>query len=314
MKASLSLDLDNQWSYMKTHGDSGWSEYPSYLNVVVPRALSMLEAHGLRITFFIVGMDASLERNHEPLAAIAAAGHEIGNHSHYHEPWLHRRTEEDIEAEIMLAEESILAATGKLPRGFRGPGFVRSPEIYRVLARRGYAYDASTLPTFIGPLARAYYFRSAKLNPEEQRDRTDLFGNFSDGFEPNRPYRIVTEDGLIVQIPVTTMPGLRIPIHVSYLLYLARISPALAISYMRIAFTLCRLTRTPLSMLLHPLDFLGKDDCPALAFFPAMDIDSVVKIRLVDKVLRLMSREFEVHPLIDIASEAQVPVLSAQPE
>ena len=27
--ASLSLDLDNQWSYMKTHGDDGWESYPS---------------------------------------------------------------------------------------------------------------------------------------------------------------------------------------------------------------------------------------------------------------------------------------------
>ena len=29
--ASLSLDLDNQWSYMKTHGDPGWESLPSYL-------------------------------------------------------------------------------------------------------------------------------------------------------------------------------------------------------------------------------------------------------------------------------------------
>jgi hypothetical protein len=37
--ASLSLDLDNQWSYMKTHGDAGWESFPSYLDVVVPRVL-----------------------------------------------------------------------------------------------------------------------------------------------------------------------------------------------------------------------------------------------------------------------------------
>ena len=29
--ASLSLDLDNQWSYMKTHGDAGWEALPTYL-------------------------------------------------------------------------------------------------------------------------------------------------------------------------------------------------------------------------------------------------------------------------------------------
>ncbi len=34
---SLSLDLDNQWSYMKTHGDAGWESFPSYLDLVVPR-------------------------------------------------------------------------------------------------------------------------------------------------------------------------------------------------------------------------------------------------------------------------------------
>ena len=37
--ASLSLDLDNKWSYMKTHGDPGWEGFPSYLDTVVPRFL-----------------------------------------------------------------------------------------------------------------------------------------------------------------------------------------------------------------------------------------------------------------------------------
>ena len=87
--ASLSLDLDNQWSYMKTHGDAGWESFPSYLDVVVPRALEFLKAKGLSITFFIVGQDAALDKNRESLRSIAAAGHEIGNHSFNHEPWLH---------------------------------------------------------------------------------------------------------------------------------------------------------------------------------------------------------------------------------
>ena len=33
---SLSLDLDDMWTYLKTHGDAGWQEYPSYLATVVP--------------------------------------------------------------------------------------------------------------------------------------------------------------------------------------------------------------------------------------------------------------------------------------
>ena len=84
LTASLSLDLDNQWSYMKTHGDPGWRSYPSYLNLLGTRVLEFLKGRGLTITFFIVGQDAALDKNREALASIAAAGHEIGNHSFRH--------------------------------------------------------------------------------------------------------------------------------------------------------------------------------------------------------------------------------------
>ena len=51
--ASMSLDLDNKWSYLKTHGESGWESFPSYLSVVVPRILEFLDEFDLKITFFI---------------------------------------------------------------------------------------------------------------------------------------------------------------------------------------------------------------------------------------------------------------------
>jgi peptidoglycan/xylan/chitin deacetylase (PgdA/CDA1 family) len=86
--ASLSLDLDNQWSYMKTHGDAGWETYPSYFDVFVPHVLGVLRELGLEITVFVVGQDAALERNHAMLRAIADAGHELGNHSFHHEQWI----------------------------------------------------------------------------------------------------------------------------------------------------------------------------------------------------------------------------------
>lgn len=302
MKAALSLDLDNQWSYMKTHGDAGWESYPSYFDMLVPRVMEILEGKRLRITCFIVGLDAAMERNAGALAALAQGGHEIGNHSYYHEPWLHRRSETEIEKEIADAEESIRAVTGRQPRGFRGPGFVNSPTIFRILARRGYVYDASTLPTFIGPLARAYYFRTAKLAKDALNDRGDLYGSVRDALLPNRPYAIITPDGVIQEIPVTTMPGLRIPIHVSYLLYIAAYSEPLALAYFRIALELCRITGTPPSILLHPLDFLGRNDCPALEFFPAMNLNAARKLRFVERVIAMMTGIFEVCPLIEAAT------------
>src|SRR5262249_46460471 len=101
--ASLSLDLDNKWSYLKTHGDAGWDRYPTSLPLVVPRVLDFLASRGLRITFFVVGRDATRPENRSALRSIREAGHEIGNHSFEHEPWLHLYTEPQIEDELARA-------------------------------------------------------------------------------------------------------------------------------------------------------------------------------------------------------------------
>lgn len=284
--ASLSLDLDDEWSYRKTRGDAAWSEYPSYIATVVPRALDLLGRRGLRITWFLVGQDAAFERNHATLRSIAERGHEIGNHSFHHEPWLHLYDEAALDAEIARAEEAILTATGSRPVGFRGPGYSVTQAVVDVLVRRGYQYDASTLPTFIGPLARAYYFATSGLRGKERHQRDALFGSVKDGLRPLRPYRWESAGSSLIEIPVTTMPLLRIPIHVSYLLFLAERAPALVMPYVETALALCGVTRTVPSLLLHPLDFLGGDEVPALAFFPAMSLSAEQKLRWVERVLQ----------------------------
>jgi peptidoglycan-N-acetylglucosamine deacetylase len=305
MKATLSLDLDNKWSYMMVHGDPGWDSFPSYLDVVVPRVLETLGRHDLKITVFIVGQDAALERNHEPLAQIARAGHEIGNHSFHHRPWLHKRTQQEIDDELARAEDAIANATGSPVAGYRGPGYSRSPEILEVLARRGYRYDASPLSTWIGPLARAYYLRSTKLDAAASTERNDLFGSFTDGFGPNRSFVASTPSGPIAVVPVTTMPVFRVPMHVSYVLYLRAISPALARRYIRFALAMCRITRTEPSILLHPLDFIGGDDAPELRFFPGMQLDGEQKRETLDDVLTLLKTHFTIVRMNDYVSVSQ---------
>ncbi|HEX4493059.1 MAG TPA: polysaccharide deacetylase family protein [Acidimicrobiia bacterium] len=292
--ASLSLDLDNEWSYLKTHGDPAWEALPSYLDVAVPRALDLLASHDLTITFFVVGQDAALEKNHEAIAALARAGHEIGNHSFRHEPWMHKYSEAEVRDELGRTEEALSAITGSTPVGFRGPGYCLSPTVLKVLADTGYAYDASTLPTIIGPLARAFYFRSAKLDASQREERGELFGNASEALRPLAPYRWdVGTDGLI-EIPVTTMPAFRVPFHFSYLLYLAGRSPAAARAYFRTALLMCRGARVAPSILLHPLDVIGADDVSSLSFFPGMAMTGKVKRELISGFLALLAERFEI--------------------
>ena len=174
--ASLSLDLDNKWSYMKTHGDAGWESFPSYLDCIVPRALNFLKERNLKITFFIVGQDAHLEKNTEALKQISDANHEIGNHSFNHEPWLHLYSKQELVTEFERTENAIAKITDQKLKGFRGPGYSLSPTVLEVLAERDYEYDCSTLPTYIAPLARAYYFfKSPEMSGEEKRKTQKTF-------------------------------------------------------------------------------------------------------------------------------------------
>ncbi len=94
--ASVSLDLDDQWSYMKVHGDAGWETFPSYLDVFLPIVLDTLEKLDIKITFFIVGQDAAIEKNHSVLRSIVERGHEVANHSFHHESWLNTYSKEKI--------------------------------------------------------------------------------------------------------------------------------------------------------------------------------------------------------------------------
>jgi peptidoglycan-N-acetylglucosamine deacetylase len=290
--ATLSLDLDNKWSYMKTHGDSGWEAYPSYLEVVVPRVLRFLKDRNLTITFFIVGQDAVLHKNHDILKAIADAGHEMGNHSYHHEPWLHLYSPAQVEAEIALAEDAIENATGQRPVGFRAPGYSLSRATLTVLARKNYLYDASTLPNVLAPLARKYYFKTAEFNAEQRHLRSILGGTLRDALRPIQPYRWKMQSATLIEIPVTTMPLFRTPIHVSYLFGLACISRDFAYHYFNTALKLCSLTRTAPSLLLHPTDFLGCDDVSELSFIPGMRLRSEEKLEFVSEILRRLSDQF----------------------
>lgn len=293
--ASLSLDLDNEWSYLKTRGDASWTAFPSYLDVVVPRFLEMLRDFGLRITVFVVGQDAALEKNADALRAIAEAGHEIGCHSFKHEPWLHRYTLAELDHELTSATDAITAATGARPVGFRGPGFSLSRATLETLVRLGYRYDCTTFPTYIGPLARRYYFWTAKLSKAEREQRDALFGSFEDGRRPLHGYVWDLDGRSLVEIPVTTFPVVKLPIHFSYLLYLTQFAPALAEPYFRSALAACRFFGVEPSLLLHPLDFLCADDvAPSLRFFPAMALPLERKLGVLRRLIACYRDSFSI--------------------
>ena len=86
--------------------------------------LSLLEEHGARATFFMVG--TAMERNPEVVARVVRAGHELGNHTYSH-PRMVLKSPATIRREIERAD-SLIRAFGQ-----EGEIFVRPPYGKRLL-------------------------------------------------------------------------------------------------------------------------------------------------------------------------------------
>jgi hypothetical protein len=301
--ASVSLDLDNVWSYLKIHGDDGWELRPSYLATFVPYVLDVLEQERLQITFFVVGADAATPEHGPALQSLVQHGHELGNHSFEHDSWMARYDRSRIEDEIARTEAAILASTGRRPIGFRGPGYAWSVDLLEILSERGYLYDASTLPTYLGPLARAYYLRTTHLSEAERKERAQLFGRLADGLRPVGAYSWKLPNGrTLLELPVTTFPVIKVPFHLSYLMYISRFSERLMAGYLRAALLACRLTGTEPSFLLHPLDLIDAKQEPRLAFFPGMDVPARRKADLFRRAIQMLREHYS---LVNMSTHAR---------
>src|SRR5512141_750071 len=99
--------------------------------MVTPRLLRLLDSHRIRSTFFLVGRN--VERYPALAGEVAAAGHEIGNHSQNHLllPMLPRGM---MLREMDRASQAIHAATGRRPELFRPPMGWFSRSMLRSLA------------------------------------------------------------------------------------------------------------------------------------------------------------------------------------
>ncbi len=298
--ASLSLDLDDAWAYLRTRGESDWSTAPSVLPLAVDRLLPLLAELDLRITVFVVGRDAARPEGREAVRALADAGHEIASHSQLHRGELAGLPPAEIAQDLRQAGDAIEAVTGRRPRGFRCPSFGTSPALLRCLVDGGYEYDASVLPTSLAPLLKVYY-RARLRSGSDGVASQQLFGPASNAVLPLSPFRWSTGGPGLLELPVSTLPLLRTPVHMSYLQALGGASPAVAEVYARLAFRALRARGVPPSFLLHPTDLLDARDAPRLSFFPGMARPSAGKLDQLRRTLAVLARDFRVLPLGEVA-------------
>ena len=108
--------------------------------------LALLDRHGVRATFFVLGHVALTHP--EAVRDLAAAGHEIACHGHVHE-FVYKQSPAEFRDDLRRAKDAIEAASGIVARSYRAPYFSITMEslwALDVLVEEGFTTDSSIFP------------------------------------------------------------------------------------------------------------------------------------------------------------------------
>jgi len=177
---TLSVDLED-WHQLVTRRFSGrLPECSTNVEQQTSTVLDVLDAHGVKGTFFVLGMVA--EARPDLVRAVAARGHEIASHGISHVS-LHRLDRAVIRAELADSRKRLADLAGADVVGFRAPEFsitAKNAFILEEIAAAGYRYDSSIYPI----VHRRYGIK---------------------GFS-RAPVRLMTAEGPLWELPLATLP------------------------------------------------------------------------------------------------------------
>lgn len=186
VRHGLSFDVEeahhalNMWTVTPPET---WERQPTRVEAVVERILARLDEHGVRATFFVLGLVA--ERTPSVVRRIVDAGHELGSHGYSHR-MVGDLGREGFEQDVRRARGLLQDASGREVAGFRASTFSigrGTRWALPILARAGHTWDSSVFPV-----------------------RHDRYG---DTAFPHRATHLVLPDGLpLREYPLLTRPFL----------------------------------------------------------------------------------------------------------
>jgi peptidoglycan/xylan/chitin deacetylase (PgdA/CDA1 family) len=141
---ALSFDSDHETNELRDGGKSigrlAWGQYGN--RVGVPRILKLLQAHGVKASFYVPAVAALTYPDEQ--RRVVAEGHEIGIHGWIHE--LNSVLPYEAERDLMLrAADALERITGVRPVGLRTPSWDFSPHTLRIEQEMGLLYDSSLM-------------------------------------------------------------------------------------------------------------------------------------------------------------------------
>jgi hypothetical protein len=314
MIGTLQVDVDDLWVYYESIGLRAPEDVrPLAFAQGIPRLLDLFDRYGIRVTFFVCGRDlpekgTSLQA--EVVQEAVRRGHEIANHSLVHRNGFARLSTPEKRADIVAAGERIAHFMGQLPVGFKAPGFSFGPDLPGVLAELGYLYDSSLLPTPYAPFMRL----TQRLLSRGRVDGTH-YGRVATGFAPLRPFRIVDfgmrnvgvlRKGIphsafriphsLWEVPVTTLPIFRLPMHSTFVLSTGRWLFDLGLA-------LAQARRVPINYLLHAADVVDAVGDPTLASYRFLTQSWNQKRPVYEHILAGLSAAYRLVPTQELIAK-----------
>lgn len=289
---SLSVDLDELDCYRAIHGLPGGAEEAPIYDRAVPRFAELFAKEKVPATFFVVGRDAQQPARAARLRELAAARHELSNHSLSHYYDLVRRPPSTVVAEVSGGRAAVADAVGVAPVGFRAPGYTLSAELVEILTDLDLAYDSSVLPSPAYFAARSAAILGKALLGRKSRS---LFGGFDLALAPRRPYylswppfrrrdeRVGDKGGGLRELPIAVLPWARLPV----------IGTSLVLAGPSRAALLCRLLQNEffVNLELHGIDLCAPDD-PGLGSLRGHQPDAAVPLARKQETLAAVIRQF----------------------
>lgn len=140
---TFDLDAEQLWLARDPEGESKpvWLSQGTYgPNVGLPRILELLRRYDIPASFFVPGK--VIENHPAAIESILEAGHEIEHHSYTHK-WSDNLGPEAELEEFERGSATIVAATGRKPRGWRSPAGELTPHSIQYMEQFGLDFSSN---------------------------------------------------------------------------------------------------------------------------------------------------------------------------
>ena len=109
---------------------------------VTPAVLDILDRHGARASFFLIGARAA--KHPDLVREIVRRGHQVESHTWGHRPWFACLGLGALRREVGRAQDVLTPLAGRAPRFVRAPMGLRTPLLDPVLHRAGLVHASWT--------------------------------------------------------------------------------------------------------------------------------------------------------------------------